>query len=157
MASGRIVKEIREPQTGFTKPDAMLTRVIPNFIDYCNIDQFKETSNIKLEGVTIFGYDQRRKFTKSTWLNSEDRNESEDKFLATLDKSDKQKVVENKSIRLDIQKSTGENKVNLQIQYDGVLYALITVPTGYKFGKTKLKELLKDSFKQQVKIEIVFE
>ncbi|CAF2558111.1 unnamed protein product [Rotaria sp. Silwood2] len=154
MASGKVANEIREPHSSLTKPDSLLTRVIPHFIDYCNIDQFKETPGMKLEGVTIFGYDQRRKFTKSTWLNSEDRNESEDKFLGALEKSDKQKVTDNKSLRLEMQKLSGDNKVNLQIQYDGVSYALVTLPTGYKFGKAKLKELLKESFKQQIKIEI---
>ncbi|CAF3788368.1 unnamed protein product [Rotaria sp. Silwood1] len=157
MASGKVAKEIREPQPNLTKPDALLTRVIPYFIDYCNIDQFKETVGMKLEGVTIFGYDQRGKFTKSTWLNAEDRNTSEDKFLGALEKLDKQKVTDNKSIRLDMQKSSADNKVNLQIQYDGVSYALVTVPTNYRFGKTKLKELLKESFKEHVKIEIVID
>jgi hypothetical protein len=155
MASGKVAQEIREPQPGLTKPDALLTRVIPHFIDFCNIDQFKETSGTKLEDVTIFGYNQTHRFTKSTWLNSEDRNESEDKFLGALEKLDKQKVTDNKSLRLGMQKSSNDNKVNLQIQYDGVSYALVTVPIGYRFGKAKLKELLKESFKQQIKIEIV--
>jgi hypothetical protein len=156
MASTNVAKEIREPHSDLIKPDALLTRVIPHFIEYCNIDQFKETSGINLEGgVTIFGYDQRNRFTKSTWLNSEDRNESEDKFLAALDKLDKQKVTDNKTLKLDMQKLSGDRKVNLRIQYDGVSYAFVIVPTGYRFGKAKLKKLLKESFKQQTKIEIV--
>lgn len=155
MTSERVPKEIRNPDSSLRKPDAMLLRVISRFIDYCNIDQFKEINGMSSEGVTIFGYDNRRKFTKSTWLNSEDRNESEDKFFGSVDKADKQKVIDNKSLRLIMQKPPGESKVNLQIQYDGVSYALVSVPTGYRFGKTKLKELLKESFKEQTKIEIV--
>lgn len=155
MASERVSKEIREPNSGLTKPDAMLVRIIPRFIDFCNIDQFKETRGVNLEAGTIFGYDQRRRFTKSTWLNSEDRNESEDKFFGTLELSDKQKVIDNKTLKLDMQKSASDGKVNLQIQYDGVSYAHVIVPIGYRFGKAKLKELLKESFKQQIKIEIV--
>ena len=76
-----------------------------------------------MEAGTIFGYDQRRRFTKSTWLNSEDRNESEDKFFRALELSDKQKVIDNKTLKLDMQKSSSDGKVNLQIQYDGVSYA----------------------------------
>jgi hypothetical protein len=155
MASERIAKEIREPNSGLTKPDSLLVRVIPRFIDYCNIDQFKETRGVNLEAGTIFGYDQRRRFTKSTWLNAEDRNESEDKFFAALEKPDKEKVMDNKTLKLDMQKSASDGKVNLQIQYDGVTYARVTVPIGYKFGKAKLKELLRESFKQQIKIEVV--
>ena len=39
MASAKPTKEFREPYPDLIKPDAMLTRVIPNFIEYCNIDQ----------------------------------------------------------------------------------------------------------------------
>jgi hypothetical protein len=156
MASAKTTKEIREPQPDLIKPDAMLTRVIPNFIEYCNIDQFKETSGMNSEnGITIFGYDQRNRFTKSTWLNSEDRNESEDKFLASLEKLDKPKVTDNKTLKLDMHKSVNDSRINLRIQYDGVTYAFVVVPTNYKFGKARLKELLRESFKQQTKIEIV--
>lgn len=157
MMSEIVVKELREPQPGLMKPDAMLTRVIPHFIDHCNVDIFKESSGIKSDGTIVFGYDQRQRFTKSNWINPEDRNESEDKFFGSLDKFDKQKVIDNKSIRLDLQKSPANNKVNLQIKYDGVPYALVTVPTGYKFGKMKLKDILKESFKQQIRIELAIE
>ncbi len=89
MASEKVAKKIREPNSGLTKPDAILVRIIPRFIDFCNIDQFKETRGVNMEAATIFGYDQRRRFTKSTWLNSEDRSESEDKFFGTLELSNK--------------------------------------------------------------------
>jgi len=55
----------------------------------------------------------------------------------------------------DMQKPTNDSWVNLRILYDGVTYAFVVVPTNYKFGKGKLKELLRESFKQQTKIEIV--
>ena len=104
-------------------------------------------------GITIFGYDQRNRFTKSIWFNPEDRNESEDKFLASLEKLDKPKVTDNKTLKLDMHKSVNDSRINLRIQYDRITYAFVVVPTNYKFGKARLKELLRESFKQQTKIE----
>ena len=63
--------------------------------------------------------------------------------------------MDNKTLKLDMQKTGNDNRVNLRILFDGVTYAFVVVPTNYKFGKARLKELLKESFKQQTKIEIV--